>query len=148
MIHDYIISILIYIFIYIIVVLALNISFGFTGLVNLAHMVFFGIGAYASAILALNGLPWYFALIAAGIITSALGAAIAAITVRLKGDYFQIVTLGFVFIAIAVSGNWISLTRGALGLPGVPDIIKNNFHYMLFLFAVALLSVIFLYWLT
>ncbi len=148
MITDFFISFSTYVIIYIIIVSSFNISFGFTGLVNLGHMVFFGIGAYTSAILTLHGMPWYFALILAGLFTSLIGAAIAAITVRLKGDYFQIVTLGLVFIAIAISRNWISLTRGALGLPGIPPIIKDNFNYMLFTFLVCVICLAFFYWLT
>ena len=121
MIHEYLISLLTLIFIEIIVVASLNLTIGFTGLVNLGHMVFFGVGAYTSAILTLHGVPWYAAIFAAGIIASLFGITIAAITARLKGDYLAIVTLGLVLIAIAVSRNWISLTRGALGLPGVPE---------------------------
>ena len=146
--HEYFIAVFAYIFIYIIIVVSFNLAFGFTGLVNLGHMAFFGAGAYTSALLTLHGIPWYIALPASGLVAGIFGAVIAAITVRLKGDYFQIVTLGLAFIAIAVSRNWVSLTRGALGLPGIPDIIKSNFYYMLFLFAVAFLSVIFLYCLT
>ena len=144
--HEYLIAVLAYIFIYTIIVVSFNLAFGFTGLVNLGHMAFFGVGAYTSALLTLHGIPWYIALPSSGLVAGIFGTIIAAITVRLKGDYFQIVTLGLAFIAIAVSRNWISLTRGALGLPGIPDIIKNNFYYMLFLFAVAFLSIIFLYW--
>lgn len=142
MIHEYLISILTLGFIYVIVVLALNLAIGFTGLTNLGHMVFFGIGAYTSALLTLNGIPWYAAVFIAGILASFSGAVIAAITSRLKGDYLAMATLGLVFIGIAVSRNWISLTRGALGLSGVPDIITNNFYYMLFTLAVAALCVL------
>lgn len=148
MITDYLISFLTYISIYTIVVLAFNLAVGFTGLVNLGHMVFFGIGAYASALLTIHGVPWYFALILSGLIASSIGTLIAAITVRLKADYFQIATLGLAFIAIAVSRNWISLTRGALGLPGVPRIISNNFHYLLFVLAITLISILFFYFFT
>ncbi|MBI3035579.1 branched-chain amino acid ABC transporter permease [Candidatus Woesearchaeota archaeon] len=148
MIHEYLISILTFISIYSIIVLSLNVVIGFTGLINLGHIVFVGIGAYASAILALNGVPWYISIFAAGILASVFGAAIAAITSRLKGDYLAMVTLGLVFIAVAVSRNWISLTRGALGLPGIPDIIKNNFHYMIFTMAISALSVFLFYRLT
>lgn len=147
MIHEFVISVLTFSLIYVIVVLSLNLAFGFTGLVNLGHMAFFGFGAYTSAILTLKGVPWYVALPLSGILVAIIGAAIAAITVRLKGDYFQIVTLGLAFISIAVSRNWISLTRGALGLPGVPDIIKDNFYYMMFVLAITILCVIFFYWL-
>ena len=145
MIHEYLISLLTLIFIEIIVVASLNLTIGFTGLVNLGHMVFFGVGAYTSAILTLHGVPWYAAIFAAGIIASLFGITIAAITARLKGDYLAIVTLGLVLIAIAVSRNWISLTRGALGLPGVPDILSNNFYYMLFTLAISALCVLIFY---
>lgn len=147
MIHEFIISDLTIISIYVIVVIAFNLTVGFTGLVNLGHMAFFGFGAYASALLTLSGVPWYFALPAAGILTAIVGFVIAAITVQLKGDYFQIVTLGLAFISIAVSRNWISFTRGALGLPGVPEIIRNNLYYMLFVLAITIICVIFFYWL-
>lgn len=130
---------------YSILVIALNLAIGFTGIVNLGHMVFFGIGAYTSAILTVNGVPWYIAMIAAGLIASIAGTTIAAITVRLKGEYFAMVTLGLVFIIIAIARNWIALTRGALGIPGVPDILRNNFHYMLFSWAIAIISIIFFY---
>ena len=131
--------------IYTIIVMALNLTVGFTGLVNLGHMVFFGIGAYTSALLTLHGVPWYAAIFVAGAIASILGILIAAITSRLKGDYLAMVTLGLVFIAIASSRNWISLTRGALGLPGVPKIIINNFYYMIFTLAIASLCTFIFY---
>lgn len=148
MIIDYFISFLTLVFIYIIIVQAFNLAVGFTGLVNLGHMVFFGVGAYASAILTLHGVPWYYALILSGLAASVIGTIIAAVTVRLKDDYFQIATLGLAFIAIAVSRNWISLTRGALGLPGVPKIVQNNFYYMLFVLVITIISIIFFYLLT
>ena len=148
MINEYLISLLTVISIYTILVMALNLAVGFTGLINLGHIVFFGIGAYASAILTINGVPWYWAIIISGIAAAITGAIIAAITVRLRGEYFAMVTLGLVFIIIAISRNWISLTRGALGIPGVPDIIRNDFYYMLFSWAVAGLSILFFYKLT
>ncbi|MBI1936458.1 branched-chain amino acid ABC transporter permease [Candidatus Woesearchaeota archaeon] len=148
MIHDFLIYFLLIVLIYTIIVMSFNLAVGFTGLVNLGHMVFFGIGAYASALLALSGAPWYLAVPSSALIAALSGAIIAALTVRLKGDYFQIVTLGLVFIAVTLSRNWISLTRGALGLPGVPPIFKDSLHYMIFVMAVFALSVIFFYWLT
>ncbi|MBI2558681.1 branched-chain amino acid ABC transporter permease [Candidatus Woesearchaeota archaeon] len=148
MILDYFVILMTSLAFYTILVLALNLAVGFTGLINLGHMVFFGIGAYTSAILTTHGIPWYFAFILAGLLASVLGTLIAAITVRLKGEYFAMVTLGLVFIATAISRNWISLTRGALGIPGVPDIIRDNFYYMIFSWAVAGLCILFLYKLT
>lgn len=148
MIHEYLINLSTFILIYIVIVISLNLAIGFTGLINLGHMVFFGIGAYTSAILTLHGIPWYIAIFVAGAIASFFGVIIAAITSRLKAEYLAMVTLGLVFIIIAIARNWISLTRGALGLPGVPEVIKNNFYYMVFVLAITLLCIIFFYWLT
>ena len=148
MILEYFVILMTSLAFYTILVLALNLAVGFTGLINLGHMVFFGIGAYTSAILTTHGIPWYFAIIIAGLLASLIGTIIAAITVRLKGEYFAMVTLGLIFIIIAVSRNWISLTRGALGIPGVPDIIRNNFGYMIFSWIIAGLSILFFYKLT
>ena len=146
MILDYFVSLAIYMFIYFIVVAALNLSIGFAGLVNLGHMVAFGIGAYASALFMLKaGFPWFAAILAAAITASLISTIIAAVTVRLKGDYYQIVTLGLVFMAIALSRNWTSLTRGALGIPGVPQIIKDDLYYMLFVAAISSLCLLFFY---
>lgn len=146
--YEYLIAFLTYVSIYTIVVMSLNLAWGFTGLVNLGHMVFFGIGAYASALLTLNGIPWQIAVLASGIIAAIIGIIIASITVKLKGDYFQIVTLGLIFIAITISRNWISLTRGALGLPGITPIFRNNLYYLLFVLAIAVVCAIFFYRLT
>ena len=145
MIIDYFIQLLTLISIYAIAALALNLAMGFTGLINLGHMVFFGIGAYLSALLTLGGVPWYFSIVIAGIASSVLGITMMAITARLKGDYFAMVTLGLVFIFISVSRNWIEVTRGALGLPGVPKILSNNFHYALLTVGIATLCVLILH---
>ena len=92
-----------------------------------------------------GSLKYKTAIIIAALLASLIGTIIAAIAVRLKGEYFAMVTLGLVFIAIAIARNWISLTRGALGIPGVPDIIRDNFYYMIFSWAVAGLSILFFY---
>jgi branched-chain amino acid transport system permease protein len=142
MINDFIIFEITLFAIYVIIVLSLNLAVGFTGLVNFGHMVSFGVGAYASAILTINGIPWYLAMIVGAILAGLLGTALAAISVRLKGDYFAMASLGLIFIAIAISRNWISLTRGALGLPGIPNIINNNFYYMIFTIVFATATII------
>lgn len=154
MIHEYLLNFVVYVAIYSIIVMSFNLSFGFTGLVNLGHMAFFGLGAYASALLTLNGVPWYFALPLAGIIAGITGLLIAAITVRLKGDYFQIVTLGLVFIAVAIFRNWVNPitifglkinARGALGLTKIPPFFGDSFYYMMFAIAVTAACAIFFY---
>ncbi len=100
--------------------LGLTLQFGRTGLINFGHVGFFAIGAYTSALLALQGLPLFVGFLAAAA-TAALAAwPIGLISLRLRDDYFAIVTLGFsetVRIVIS-SEKW--LTNGMQGIPGIP----------------------------
>lgn len=100
---------------------SLNLSMGYTGLFNLGHAAFFGIGAYVSALLTLGlGAPFWIAIIAAAVIAAFFGFLLGFPTLRLRGDYLALGTLGFAFIVEAVLKNWTDLTRGPLGLPGIP----------------------------
>jgi len=120
MVNSYIIHILILIAIYIILAVSLDLAMGFTGLLNMGHIAFFGIGAYGSALLTMAGIPYLLALLAGAIIAGASGFLLAVPTTRLKGDYLALGTMGFGFIIESFMRNWISLTRGPLGLPGIP----------------------------
>ena len=122
---------------HIILALSLNLAIGFTGLINLGHLAFWGIGAYTSAFLTINGVPWYFAMLAAGLVAAFFGFILALPTTKIKGDYLAVVSLGFVFIINSVVRNWISLTRGALGIPKIPTIISNRFLFLIFTFVLA-----------
>jgi branched-chain amino acid transport system permease protein len=106
--------------IYAILAVSLNLVVGLTGLFNLGHAAFFGIGAYASALLALAGYPYPLCLAAALLLPAVVGVLVGLPTLRLRGDYLAIATLGFGEIARAVFRNWVGLTRGPMGLPGIP----------------------------
>jgi len=73
MIIEYFIHLFILIGIYLILTLSLQLSVGFTGLLNLGHVAFFAIGAYTAALLTLNGVPFLIAFLAAGIIAMIFG---------------------------------------------------------------------------
>ena len=121
MIEAYIFNLLIFGGIFAVLGVSLNLSMGFTGLFNLGHAAFFGIGAYASALLMmLLGVPFLVAFLAAGCIAALFGYLLSLPTLRLRGDYLALATLGFAFIIEAVLKNWIELTRGPLGIPGIP----------------------------
>ena len=120
MIIEYFIHLFILIGIYLILTLSLQLSVGFTGLLNLGHVAFFAIGAYTAALLTLNGVPFLIAFLAAGIIAMIFGFILVIPTNKLKGDYLALATLGFSFVVYAVTLNYTSLTRGPLGLPGIP----------------------------
>src|SRR3989344_336790 len=135
---NYLIHLAILIGIYSILVNSLNLVLGFTGLLNLGHVGFFGIGAYTSAILALMGVPIPLAMLCGGLLAALSGAILSLPTTRLKGDYLALATLGFTFIMGSIARNWTSLTRGALGIPGIPKIASTN---TLFLTIVVILAV-------
>jgi branched-chain amino acid transport system permease protein len=120
MIEAYFIHLAILVGIYLILALSLQLALGYTGLINLGHIAFFAIGAYVSALLTLNGIPFIIAILLAGIISAFFGFLLSIPTNKLKGDYLALATLAFTFVVYAVTLNWTSLTRGPLGLPGIP----------------------------
>jgi branched-chain amino acid transport system permease protein len=104
-----------------ILALSLNLLLGYTGQLSLGHAAFFGIGAYTSALLALK-LEWSFwlALPSATVAAGLAGWAIGRLALKLRGAYFVLVTISFAGVISLVSINWMELTNGPLGLPGVP----------------------------
>jgi branched-chain amino acid transport system permease protein len=107
--------------IYIILTLGLNLLVGYSNLLSISHAAFYGIGAYLSVLalitFKLTLIP-AIAFAAAG--TAVLAYFIGKVSIRLKGDYFVLVTLGFQMIVFAILYNWVNLTRGPYGIPGIP----------------------------
>jgi len=119
---EYFLHILILINIYIIIALSLNLIAGYTGLLSLAHAAFYGIGAYAMALMWLYLGTGFWINIWIGIIFSALlGVVIAYPSLRIYDDYFAIATFGFQMIVFSVFNNWVEFTKGPLGIPGIPS---------------------------
>ncbi len=127
---NYVVHLAILMGIYSIVAVSLNFALGFTGLINLGHVAFYGIGAYGSALLAMNGFPLWASMFCGALFAMVAGLLLALPTTRLKGDYLALATLGLTFIVQAVARNWTDFTRGALGLPGLPKIVSNNFMFL------------------
>ena len=118
---EYFLHILVITGIYIILALSLNLVVGYTGLASLGHAAFSCVGAYASALLALNyGVSPWLGLIIGACVAAVLGAVIGAPSLRLKGDYLALATFGLGVIVYSVAKNWVSVTRGPMGLPGIP----------------------------
>ena len=118
---EYIQNLLIFGSIFSILSVSLNLSMGYTGLFNLGHAAFFAIGAYVSALLVLGlGFSFWVAILGAGLFAAVFGFLLSKPTMRLKGDYLALGTLGFAFIVEAVLKNWTEVTRGPLGIPGIP----------------------------
>jgi len=146
--NTYFIHLAIIICIFLILSASLNLAMGFTGLINLGHVAFFGIGAYTSALLTFAGFPFWLAFICAGLIAALFGFLLAIPTARLKGDYLALATLGFAFITHSLMLNWTWLTRGPLGLPGIYKPFLDNFQYLQFTAIVAVISILLIWRIT
>jgi branched-chain amino acid transport system permease protein len=118
---DYILHLIILINIYIIITTSTNLLVGMVNLLSLGQAALYGIGAYLSvlAIMVLN-LPLFPALLLAMLGTGVVSLLIAYPSLRLKGDYFVLATLGFQLIVFTMLYNWTSVTRGPFGIPGIP----------------------------
>lgn len=118
---EYITRLIIISGIYVILSLGLNLVTGYAGQFCLGWAAFYGVGAYTSALLALK-LDWSFwvTMPIAGVMAVLFGILLGIPTMRLSGNYFAIATLGFGEITRLVMLNWTDLTRGAMGLPGIP----------------------------
>ncbi|MBR9692752.1 branched-chain amino acid ABC transporter permease [Candidatus Woesearchaeota archaeon] len=121
MIETYLLHLFIIACLYVILTTSLNLAIGYTGLLNLGHIAFYAIGAYTSSLLALNfGVPFWIGALAGATLAAIVGYLLSYPTIKLKGDYLALGTLGFSIIVESVLKNWVSLTRGPLGLPGIP----------------------------
>jgi branched-chain amino acid transport system permease protein len=97
-----------------------NLIVGYVGEFSLGHTAFFGIGAYTAALLALRfGLPFEANVFAAALVAGIFGLVIGAITLRLRGPFFVIVTLCFAEVLGILANNWVSLTNGPMGISGI-----------------------------
>ena len=121
----YLIAIAIGVLIYMLLAFGLSLHYGFTGLVNFGHVGFFAIGAYASALLSLKGVPVPLAMVAATAIAALSAYPLGMIALRLGSDYLAIVTLGFSesLRMMLQTEEW--LTRGMHGLPGIPRLFAG-----------------------
>jgi branched-chain amino acid transport system permease protein len=117
------------IIIYIIFAMSLNLEVGYTGLFNFGHVAFFGIGAYTSALLTLQQVPFELSLLIALAMAGLWGFLLSIPSLRLRGDYFGIVTLGFGEIIRMVFQNEVWLTKGPMGLPGIPKPILFSYRF-------------------
>lgn len=109
--------------IFAVLALSLNLLLGYTGQLSLGHAAFFGIGAYATGLLTvkLEWSPWV-GLLAAIVLPGAAGYVIGRLALKLRGAYFVLLTISFAGCVSLVSVNWMDLTNGPLGLPGVPPL--------------------------
>jgi branched-chain amino acid transport system permease protein len=123
-----------------IAVVGLNLLTGFTGQISLGHGAFFGVGAYAAAIMATRlHLPIFITIPAAGLVTAGVGMIFGVPSGRLKGLYLTIATLAGQFIIEYVLIHWEFMTKGTMGitlpmpsLGGFTLMGDTPFYYVIF----------------
>lgn len=137
--------------------MGLNVVVGYAGLLDLGYVAFFAVGAYSMAILSNAGplkVPWdlnFWEILPIGIVIAMItGIILGGPTLRLRGDYLAIVTLGFGEIVRIVAQNLDGVTNGARGITGIENVsmfgkslgIDPKPYYLLTLGFIALVVVL------
>lgn len=118
---DYVIHVVIIALIFVILAVSLNLLIGYTGLVSMAHAAFFGVGAYTTAIVALQfGVNLLLAMVVGILLSAIMGIVIAVPALRTKNEYFILLTLGFQMVIYGLMVNLVGVTGGRGGLVGIP----------------------------
>ena len=119
--NQYVLRVAVYVCIYSTLACSLNLISGVCGQVSMGHAAFYGIGAYASALVAINfGVPWVICVLAAALAAGIIGVLIGIPALKLSGGYLVICTVGFGELVRLILLNWVSLTRGPMGLVNIP----------------------------
>lgn len=119
--NRYLVDIATTVLIYVMLGWGLNVVVGLAGLLDLGYVAFYAIGAYSYALLSIGfGLSFWVCLPLAGLFAAIFGILLGYPTLRLRGDYLAIVTLGFGEIIRLVLLNWTDLTGGPNGISSIP----------------------------
>ena len=136
--------------IYIILSLSLNLISGYAGQASLGHAAFFGIGAYASALLTVKlGLNFWAALPLAMIVAGIIGAMVGVISLRIKGDFLAVTTIGINFVIVSIF-EYSDFFGGAYGIMGIKypmlfGLKISKIYYLLMSIVFVALSALFCY---
>jgi branched-chain amino acid transport system permease protein len=138
----YIMRIAINVILYSMLATSLNMINGYSGQFSIGHAAFYCIGAYTAAILSTRwGWGFWLCLPVSGLMAAFVSFFLSAPTAKLKGVFLALCTIGFSEIVRLVALNWVSLTRGPMGMPGIPspsifghELLDNRELYYLVLF--------------
>ncbi|MCS7102447.1 MAG: branched-chain amino acid ABC transporter permease [Candidatus Korarchaeum sp.] len=145
---DYITHLAIMIMLYSITAASLDILVGYTGRLSLGHAAFYAIGAYTSTLLSMNFdiNPWI-GILVGGVLASLFGLVLGIPSLKLKGPYLAISTLGFGVIVQLMLINLDWLTRGPIGIPGIPPLpggpldLRSKLHFYYIALVLTLVTV-------
>lgn len=119
---DYILHLAILICIYTILAQSLSLVAGYSGQMSLAHAGFYGIGAYTTALLSTNyGFTVLLTIPISLLFSGIVAYVVAKVAIKTIDDYYIIITLGIQVVIYSFMNNWQELTRGPLGIPGIPN---------------------------
>ena len=138
--NPYLLHVFIITGIFIIAAMSLNLLLGYAGQLSLGHVAFFGVGAYASALVSLGfsvhvapdtilkveANPAWLAMLAGIVAAGLCGWFIGRIAFKVRGAYFVIVSISFAEVARLVATNWVELTQGPMALNNIPPLF--NFY--------------------
>ena len=118
---NYIVGVALSALIFTVAAAALNLVYGYTGLLSFAQLGFWGIGGYATALTVVTfGGNFWMGLVWAALLNAALALIIGFPILRTNRHAFVISTLTFALLAALIARDWVSLTRGPLGIPNLP----------------------------
>jgi branched-chain amino acid transport system permease protein len=120
---DYYISVATFGALNVILALGLNLISGFCGQVSLGHAAFYGLGAYATALCAVAGLPLAISLLAGTLVAGAFGVLVGLAALRVRDDFLAIVTMGvgFLFLGAVRKQRWAGAEMGIANIPSPFD---------------------------
>lgn len=120
---EYIFHIVIMLNIYIMLVLSANLTIGMANLLTMCQAAFYGIGAYIGTFFLMQfHIPLVAIIAIVSLVTGLFSFIVSYASVKMKGDYFVLATMGFQLIVYTILYNWTSVTRGPYGIPGIPGI--------------------------
>ncbi len=142
--NPYFLSVIMISYTWAIAVYGMNVLLGYTGQLSLAQAGFFGIGAYTVGVLTVTyEMSFWISLVAAVVLSSAVGFVVGLFALRTRNEYFAIFTLGVGIVIFLVIEKWESVTGGRLGLIGVPypEPLTELSHLYYLIFAFLLLTI-------
>ena len=143
-------DVMVFVGIYCLVTMGLSLLMGYAGQISLGHAAFFGLGAYTSGILCVNFSfsPWL-AMLAGAVITALVAYTVGVPSLKLKGHYLAMATLGFGVIVNIFFNEEVNLTGGPSGLSDIPGLeiwglsLNNELYYYILVWSLVLLTLIF-----
>ena len=141
---EYIFHIVIMLNIYIMLVLSANLTIGMANLLTMCQAAFYGIGAYIGTFFLMQfHIPILVIIAVVALVTGLFSFVVSYASVKLKGDYFVLSTMGFQLIVYTILFNWTDVTRGPYGISGIQGMRVLGMWEVSGVYAYLILSIVF-----